>query len=237
LGLRFRIQNNEFVVFGDDFDEVLTVLAEWIAFEGAAPVAPVVNTSDALDAARAAATAATNFDELCTAIDCCNHPLKSFAKTIPPHFASCAVTIITDSPSGDDEASNKILSGASGDLLDKMLSAVGLSRESVAIVPLVFWRPAGGRTPSREELDLARPFVSRAIELVQPRIALTLGSLAATEFADAKLPAQHGEVFPGAGFSIIPIFHPNYLLLKPDAKKPVWDALQKMQNLLQSAEK
>jgi len=183
-----------------------------------APVAPVISTTAALESATAAAATATGFDELCTAIENAEHPLKSFAKTIQPHFcAGARVAIITDAPSGDDEASGKILSGAAGELLDKMLSAIGLARDSVAIIPLVFWRPAGGRTPSCEELALARPFVDRAIELSQPKIILTLGSLAAAEIADVKLPAGHGEMIdmPCALclMTCIPIFHPNYMLL------------------------
>lgn len=199
----------------------------------ATPAAPVVSISDALESARNAAAAATDFAALCAAVESADHPLKAFAKTIPPHAGAAArIAIVTDAPSGDDDQSGKILSGAAGELLDKMLSAIGLGRDSVAIIPLVFWRPAGGRTPSREELDLARPYVLRALDLARPETVLTLGTLAAVEIADAKLPAQHGEIFRvsdiGPDVPVVPIFHPNYLLLKPDAKKPVWEVLQKI---------
>lgn len=202
----------------------------------AAPIAPVVDASDALESVRAAAAAAGDCEGLRAAIESCGHPLRAFAKTISPHIRSGArVAIITDSPSGDDEEAGAILSGAAGALFDKMLAAIGLSRESVSIIPLVFWRPAGGRTPTREELDLARPLVDRAIQLSatgKPGVILTLGALAALEIADAKIPARHGEFIQGRNRAVVPIFHPHYLLLKPDAKKPVWDALQKLKELL-----
>ena len=77
--------------------------------------------------------------------------------------------------------------------MDKMLSAIGLSREVVSIVPMVFWRTPGGRSPSRSELDLARPFVDRVIELLHPRVILTLGTLPATELAGLNLAKSHGQ--------------------------------------------
>ena len=204
----------------------------------APPVTKPVNISDALESARAAAAAATGADELFAAVENSNNPLKSFAKTILPHYArESQITIVTDAPSGDDDAAGFILSGTAGDLLDKMLSAMGFSRNLVTIVPLVFWRPAGGRAPSREEMDLSRPYVVRAIELSNPKIILTLGSLAAAEIAGAKLPAQHGEVFQLSDVPVVPIFHPNYLMLKPDLKKSVWDALQKTLQMLNESVK
>ncbi|MCL2017956.1 MAG: uracil-DNA glycosylase [Alphaproteobacteria bacterium] len=200
----------------------------------AVPMAPVISTSDALEYAQAAAMATDN-ESLCAAIKGCNHPLRAFAKTISPHLSG-RIVIITDSPSSDDDESGKILSGAAGDLLDKMMTAIGLSRDQTTIIPLVFWRPAGGRTPTREELDLARPFVDRAISLSAPKVILTLGTLAAAEIAGAALPKQHGETIKckiqNADVKAIPIFHPNYILLKPDAKKPVWEALQKLLQIL-----
>ncbi|MCL2538299.1 MAG: uracil-DNA glycosylase [Alphaproteobacteria bacterium] len=209
-----------------------------------API-PVTPTNAALDAADAAASACADFESLCAAIKNYNHPLSSFANFVPPQFSTTShqhqppITIITDLPSSDDDAAGKIMTGAAGELLDKMLSSIGIKRNMVTIIPLLFWRTPGGRTPSREELDLCRPFVNRAIELVDAKKILTLGTLAATEIASAKLPTDHGKVFESRisnfEFRTIPIWHPNYMLLKPDSKRDVWDALQNLQKLLQNA--
>jgi DNA polymerase len=169
-----------------------------------------------------------------------SHPLRAFAKrAVPPAGAGAArLMVVADFPSADDEESGIILSGAPGALFDKMLGSIGLSRENAVISPLLFWRAPGGRGPTEEELSIARPFVMRAAEIARPAAILTLGAAAAMEIAGAKLPNRHGEVieteFAGAPVRVVPIWHPNYLMLKPDAKRDVWSALQKLQNLLQT---
>lgn len=166
-----------------------------------------------------------------------NHPLKQFVKnTVMPHFTeSTKLLIITDIPSDDDDNNCKIMTGNTGGLMDKMLSAIGLERNNVSILPLVFWRTPGGRTPTREELDLTKPFIKRAISLLAPSVILTLGTLTATEVADIKLQKNHGEIIQqDNGIPIVPIYHPNYMLLKPDSKQEVWNALKKLQNLLKT---
>lgn len=183
------------------------------------------------------AQAATDLDMLTQTIADFDHPLKQFVQNVVmPHFISNAdLLILTDMPSSDDDQNGRILTNGSGQLMDKMLAAIGLTRETVSIVPLIFWRTPGGRGPAREELDLARPFVDRAIELLSPRAILTLGTLTAAEILGAKLPKDHGKIFHNdQGTPIIPIYHPNYLMLKPDAKRDVWAALQDLQKTLKS---
>ncbi|MBN1325291.1 MAG: uracil-DNA glycosylase [Alphaproteobacteria bacterium] len=194
------------------------------------PVAPInVSVSERIS------KTVNNLSELSDVIKSFNHPLRQFVKnTILPNFTkSSSLLIITDAPSSDDDTNGSILSGIAGEMLDKMLSAIGLNRNNVSILPLVFWRTPGGRTPTREELDLTRPFINRTIDLLKPKIILTLGALTATELIDAKLPKNHGNIMENPdGIQVIPIYHPNYLILKPDSKKDVWEALQKLQNLL-----
>ena len=196
------------------------------------PTAPAT-----LDAAVQAAKSAENLAAVYDAIVSLNHPLKQFVKnTIQMHFGPAgSLLIITDMPSSDDDSNEQILTGAAGELLDKMLSAIGMTRANVSIVPLLFWRTPGGRSATREELDLTRPFVLRAIELLRPNTILTLGTLAAAEISGAKLPKEHGQSMEFESIPTIPIYHPNYLLLKPDAKRDVWDALQKLRNLLKTS--
>lgn len=201
------------------------------------PIAPTQSMSVAT--ANAMAARPIDMDSLNRMIAEFNHPLRSGAtKVVLPHAAPNpnGMVIITDVPSGDDDASGKILSGAAGDLLDKMLAAIKMSRDSVSIVPLIFWRTPGGRAPSRDELDLARPFVNRALELLKPRLILTLGTLSASEIGGVSLPRGHGVIneLPD-GTQMMPIFHPNYLLLKPAAKRDAWNALQTVEKLLKTA--
>ena len=188
----------------------------------AVPAAAPVNANSAAANATKAATAAVDVKALYDAIAAFSHPLKMFAKnTVPPHFSRDNLLVITDAPSSDDEESGRILSGAPGELFDKMLEAINLSRDNIAICPLVFWRPPGGRTPTDEELAIARPFVLRMIELSQPRAILTLGTLAAGQ----SLAISRQSL-------VVSIPHPNYLLLKPDSKRAAWEELQKLKNNL-----
>lgn len=200
------------------------------------PIAPVQTIS--LDTVKSMAMRPTDIESLNRMIGEFNHPLRSAAtNTVLPHMGQGRLLILTDIPSSDDDESGKILSGGIGDLLDKMIGAIGQSRESVSIVPMLFWRTPGGRTPTKQELELARPFVDKAIELINPTVIVTLGTLPATEMANVNLAKQHGEIIDlENGIKMIPIFHPNYLMLKPAAKKDAWVALQKVQNILKSAE-
>ncbi len=199
-------------------------------------IAPVQMIS--VDTVRSMAARPTDMDSLKRMINEFNHPLRNTAtNTVLPHVGSGKLLILTDVPGADDDMSGNILSGSSGELMDKMLSAIGLSREQVSIVPLLFWRTPGGRTPLREELELARPFVDKAIDLINPHVILSLGTLPATEYGKINLVKSHGvQINMDDGRVFVPIFHPNYLLLKPIAKRDVWTALQNVQNILKNAE-
>ena len=202
------------------------------------PIAPTHQMSP--DTAAAMAARPTDINSLQRMIAEFCHPLRSGATNVVlAHIAPepNGMVIITDVPGADDDASGRILSGATGELLDKMLNAIGMSRENVSLVPLVFWRTPGGRTPTRHELDLARPFVNRILEFLNPQLILTLGAVAASEIGNISLPHGHGvAITHTSGAHLIPIFHPNYLILKPAAKRDVWNALQSAQNLLKNAD-
>jgi DNA polymerase len=197
------------------------------------PSAPIT-----LDTVKSMVTRPNDIDSLLRMIGEFNHPLRNGAtNVVMPNIATKpnGLVIITDLPSSDDDLSGKILSGNAGEMVDKMLSAIDMSRENVSIIPLIFWRTPGGRTPNREELDLSMPFIDKMLEMLKPRIVITFGTLAANEIAKTNLTSAHGnEIESDQGYTIIPIYHPNYLILKPSAKKDVWDALQNIQKLLKN---
>lgn len=200
------------------------------------PISPVVHIT--ADTARAVASRPGTLEILLRVISEFNHPLRGgVSNVVLPHVAPSpnGVLVLTDIPSSDDDASGRILTGAAGELLDKMMGAIGMSRENVSLCPLLFWRTPGGRSPTQGELDLSRPFVDRFIELTEPRIILGLGTLVAKEFANIDLIKNHGEVTDyKENAKFVPIFHPNYLILKPGAKQPVWTVLQNVQNMLKN---
>ena len=198
------------------------------------PIAPIN-----LDTVKSMVMRPTDIDSLIRMVGEFNHPLKNGAtNTVLPNIASNpnGLVIVTDSPNTDDDISGHILSGAAGEMTDKMLNAVGMNRENVSIIPILFWRTPGGRSPTREELDFSMPFVNKMLEMLSPRIIITFGTLATTEIANINLNDAHGnEIHNDKGCVIIPLYHPNYLILKPSAKRDVWNALQNIQNLLKIA--
>lgn len=203
------------------------------------PVIPT-NAPINIDYAETEANKAKDLNGLCKIINEFNHPLRYFTKkTVLPSFGEFNnnLLIITDSPSEQDEENGTILTDSSGELLDKMLNAIELNRKMVSLSPLLFWRTPGGRGATNEELDLAKPFIKQIIFLLRPRAILTLGTVAASRIANINLLKNHGEIVEIDSVPIIPVYHPNYLLLKPGAKKDVWEALQKLQKILKSADK
>ena len=206
---------------------------------GSGPVIVPASAPITLETVKSMVARPNDIDSLLRMIGEFNHPLRSGAtNVVMPNIAkkNNGLVIITDFPSSDDDLSGQIFSGEIGEMVVKMLSAIEMSRDSVSIVPLLFWRTPGGRTPSREELDLSRPFVNKVLEMLSPRVILTFGTLAATEVAGVNLTSEHGvEVASEYGCKVVPVYHPNYLILKPSAKKQVWDALQNIQKMLKNA--
>lgn len=205
------------------------------------PSKPVIVPASApitLDIAKSMATRPGDIESLVRMILEFNHPLRVGAtNVVMPNIAQYpnGLIIITDMPSTDDDLSGKIFSGAAGEMLDKMLSAIEMGRDSVSIIPLIFWRTPGGRTPTREELDLIRPFIDKMLEMLKPKIVITLGTLATNEIGQINLITNHGaEIQSDKGFKIVPIYHPNYLILKPSAKRDVWAVLQNIQKMLKN---
>ena len=184
-------------------------------------------------------TRPSDIDSLIRMVGEFNHPLRGGAtNTVLPNIATKpnGLVIITDFPSIDDDLSGHILSGNAGEMTDKMLSAVGMNRENVSIISLLFWRTPGGRSPLREELDLSMPFVNKILEMLSPRVIITFGTLATSEIAKTNLNEVHGnEIKDEKGCIIVPLYHPNYLILKPSAKRDVWNALQNIQKLLKNS--
>ena len=200
------------------------------------PIAPIETVS--VDTAVSMASRPTDIDNLIRMIGEFNHPLRSAAtKTVFPNIAKNpnGLVIVTDVPGSDDDASGVVLSGGAGELLDKMLSAIDMTRDSVSIVPIIFWRTPGGRTPTADELALSRPFVNRLLEFLSPKMILTLGATPATEIAGIQLSHAHGAISNMEnGTPVMSIYHPNYLILKPSAKRDAWNALQELQKMLKN---
>ncbi len=150
--------------------------------------------------------------------------------------------IIGEAPGRDEDLQGKPFVGRAGQLLDKMLAAIGLGEDDVHITNIVYWRPPGNRTPTPQEAQVCRPFLERQIELVAPDILMTMGGSAATRCSTWKAAscacAAAGGISRRAGARCrrMPTLHPAYLLRTPVAKRLAWRDLLAIQERLRAAQ-
>ncbi|MCX7303288.1 MAG: uracil-DNA glycosylase [Hyphomicrobiales bacterium] len=182
--------------------------------------------------ARQRAASAATLDELhlqMAAFEGCN--LKFTAKNLV--FAdgnpAADVMIVGEAPGRDEDLEGLPFVGRSGQLLDRMLAAIGLDRESVYIANVIPWRPPGNRTPTPQETEICRPFIERQVELVGPKILVTLGGPSAKTLLNAtegvlRLRGSWKAHVTASGVTIpaMPTLHPAYLLRNPAHKKLAW---------------
>ncbi|MEA1880326.1 MAG: uracil-DNA glycosylase [Campylobacterota bacterium] len=143
--------------------------------------------------------------------------------------------IVADVPSDNDDINGHIFTGRSGELLSKMLENVlGLSRDEVYITNLLKCHALDSHSPSPANVHTCYPYVLKEIELVKPSIILSMGELAYSYLSndDTSLEKVRGTTFVQEQYTLIPTYHPNYLLRNPSAKKEVFADLVKLQALL-----
>jgi uracil-DNA glycosylase len=182
--------------------------------------------------AREAASQAWSLEELrevMAAFEGCN--LKFTAKNLV--FADgnpdADLMLVGEAPGRDEDLEGLPFVGRSGQLLDRMLAAIGRDRNSAYIANVIPWRPPGNRDPSPMETEICRPFIERQIELANPKVMMTLGNpstklLLKTQTGIMRLRGNWGLHRTPSGLEIatMPTFHPAYLLRNPAHKKLAW---------------
>ncbi len=183
-------------------------------------------------AARETASKAVSLDELRQIIesfDGCN--LKATAKrtVFADGNPEADLMLVGEAPGRDEDLEGLPFVGRSGQLLDRILSAIGLDRKSVYIANIIPWRPPGNRTPTPHETEICRAFIERQIVLARPMVLVSLGGLSTkllTGLKDGVLKLRgHWKTHTTAQGTIIPIMptlHPAYLLRNPAHKKLAW---------------
>ena len=203
-----------------------------VAPRPAVPVAlapPAATPADALDwpALRAAVAG-------CRACGLCETRRQTVFGTGHPQ-AHCMV--VGEAPGEQEDAQGEPFVGAAGQLLDRMLAALGLGRgdgtasgspaQQVFIANTLKCRPPRNRNPSPEELAACRPFLQRQVALVQPRVILAMGRFAVQSLLDSDAPIGRlrGTVHRWHGVPLVVTYHPAYLLRQPADKAKAWDDL------------
>ncbi len=138
------------------------------------------------------------------------------------------VMFLGEAPGADEDRIGKPFMGRSGQLLDKMMAAIGLDRASAYIANVVPWRPPGNRNPTPQEVAMCRPFVERQIELVDPDLIVCLGAPATQTLTGTKdgILKTRGRFFtyalPSRETRLLATLHPAFLLRQPLQKRLAW---------------
>ena len=142
---------------------------------------------------------------------------------------------IGEGPGRDEDLQGEPFVGRAGQLLTRMIEAMGWRREEVYIANVVKCRPPENRLPEPEEVETCLPFLVSQIAAIRPKVIVTLGGLAVQSLMNTKrgITQLRGEFLEHRGIPVMPTFHPAYLLRNPAMKKPCWEDLKKVLGLLQ----
>ena len=182
-------------------------------------------------AARAVAGAASNLEELRAALagfEGCNLRLTATQMVFADGTPGSRVMMVGEAPGRDEDLQGLPFVGRSGQLLDRMLAAIGLDRQSVYIANVVPWRPPGNRDPAPHETAACLPFIKRQIELADPDFLVLLGKSAAHTLLDTSegILRLRGRFRPydtgRRTIQALPTLHPAYLLRQPLQKRYAW---------------
>ncbi len=135
---------------------------------------------------------------------------------------------VGEGPGADEDAQGIPFVGKAGQLLNNMITAMGLKREEVYIANVVKCRPPGNRTPEPDEANTCSPVLFRQIDVIRPQVLVALGATAATYLLGARQPLAglRGRVHAFRGMRLLVVYHPAYLLRDPRQKKEAWADLQ-----------
>ncbi|MCC5972916.1 MAG: uracil-DNA glycosylase [Rubellimicrobium sp.] len=188
--------------------------------------------ADPAAAARAAAASAGSLPALAAAMQAFEHsPLKPMARNFV--FAdgkpAARVMIVGEAPGRDEDIEGRPFVGRAGQLLDRMLAAIDLSRSaeepgsSVYITNVLPWRPPGNRTPEAPEIAMFLPFLTRHVELAAPEVLVLMGNTPCQALLGRTgITRLRGQWTEALGRPVLPMVHPAYLLRNPPAKREAW---------------
>jgi uracil-DNA glycosylase family 4 len=143
---------------------------------------------------------------------------------------------VGEAPGADEDAQGKPFVGRAGQLLTKIIEAIGFKREEVLIGNVNRCRPPGNRQPTLEEAAICRPFLFREIAVVQPEVIVVMGNTALRNLLEVRegITRVRGKFQDFRGIKVMPTFHPAYLLRDPSKKRETWEDLKKVRDYLDS---
>jgi DNA polymerase len=146
---------------------------------------------------------------------------------------------IGEGPGYDEDVQGRPFVGKAGQLLTKIIESINLRREEVYIANIVKCRPPQNRNPDPDEIQNCNPFLMKQIRVIQPKIICALGTFSAQTLlqTDTKISDLRGKLFDLEGITVIPTYHPAFLLRNPERKREVWEDMKKIAELLNNAQR
>jgi len=145
------------------------------------------------------------------------------------------LVFVGEAPGADEDRQGRPFVGKAGQLLTRIIIAMGLQREEVYICNILKCRPPGNRNPKPEEIAACEPFLIRQLQVIQPKVICALGTFAAHTLlgkTDIPITLLRGRFHSYQGIPLMPTYHPAYLLRNAGAKKQVWEDVQKIMQML-----
>jgi len=142
---------------------------------------------------------------------------------------------VGEAPGADEDIQGEPFVGRAGQLLTKIIEAIGLARSDVYIANVIKCRPPENRNPEPDEVETCEPFLFRQIDAISPKVIVALGTFAAKTLLKTQdsISRLRGRVYEYRGAKLIPTFHPAFLLRSPERKRDVWEDMKKVRALLQ----
>ena len=137
---------------------------------------------------------------------------------------------VGEAPGADEDRQGEPFVGRAGQLLTKIIEAMGFTRDGVYIANVIKCRPPGNRNPKPIEIETCEPFLLKQVELIQPKVICALGSFAAQALlrTDEKISRLRGRFHDYHGSKLMPTYHPAFLLRNPHSKREVWEDMKKV---------
>jgi uracil-DNA glycosylase len=143
---------------------------------------------------------------------------------------------VGEAPGADEDIQGEPFVGRAGQLLTKIIEAIGLKREDVYIANVLKCRPPGNRNPEPDEVEQCEPFLLRQIDAIKPKVIVALGKFAAQCLLKTNDPITRlrGREYKFREAILMPTYHPAYLLRTPSAKREVWEDMKRVKAILDS---
>src|SRR3954467_2274184 len=207
----------------------------------AAPSDPVIAVTEPLvpvfsSSAAALAAIKTDIGPACTR--CKLHTLGRSQVVFGVGNPDADLMFVGEAPGADEDIQGEPFVGRAGQLLTKIIEAIGMRREDVYIANVIKCRPPGNRNPEPDEVEQCEPFLFSQIDAIKPKVIIALGSFAARALLRSTDPISRlrGRVYEFRGTKVIPTFHPSFLLRSPDRKRDAWEDLKKARAILQGSD-